>query len=155
MYYAVIIGMMLVLPLASAGVEVFALASSAGWVAILGKWFVFWGVGARLGLAGARQLLRPGLTLDLLHIKDPAASTLARELGFGNLSIGLIGLLSLPFPDWTMAAAAAGGLFYGLAGIQHLAVRDRGTDENWALWSDLWMFAVMVVYLALSWAGVH
>jgi hypothetical protein len=152
MYYAVIIGLMVVLPILSAVAEVL-LGSTAGWVPLLGKWFVFWGVGIRLGIAGIRQILRPGLTADLLQIKDAASHKLVRELGYGNLAIGATGALSLLLPNWTLAAAMCGGLFYGFAGLQHATTKERSTEENWAMWSDLWLFAVMAVFLALSLLG--
>ncbi len=88
MYYAVIILLMVVLPAGSAVAEFLLTQGGVGWVPLIGKWYVFWAVGVRLLLAGLRQVVSPGFTADLLKVKDPAALTLVRELGFGNLAIG-------------------------------------------------------------------
>jgi len=34
-----------------------------GLILLIGRWFVFWGIGVRLGLAGMRQVLQPGFTV--------------------------------------------------------------------------------------------
>ena len=54
MYYAIVLGLMLVAPLASI-VSEGGLQASQPWPALVGKWFVFWAVGVRLSLAGVRQ----------------------------------------------------------------------------------------------------
>jgi hypothetical protein len=99
MYYAVILLLMLVLPVASAVAEFTMSQGAAAWLPQVGKWFVFWGVGIRLLVAGLRQVIRPGLTADLLGVKDPHANVLVRELGFGNLAIGTTGALTLTLPN--------------------------------------------------------
>jgi hypothetical protein len=150
MYYAVIVLLMFVLPAGSAIAEYAMTAGAAGWPELIGKWFVFWAVGIRLLLAGGRQLLRPALTSELLQLKDPAAHKLVREVGFGNLAIGATGTLSLPLPAWSLAAAMCGGLFLGFAGVQHLSTRHRSTGETWAMVSDLFVFAVLALYVGIS-----
>ena len=150
MYYAVILLLMLILPAASVVAEFTLTQGAVGWLPLIGKWVVFWGVGIRLLLAGLRQVLRPGLTADMLGVKDPSANVLVRELGFGNLAIGTTGALTLTLPNWTLAAAMCGGLFYGFAGVQHLFARHRSSEENWAMVSDLAIFAVLAVYVGLS-----
>jgi hypothetical protein len=141
-----IVAFMIVLPISSILVEVFSsqsdLASSAT------KWFVFWSVGARLFSAGIRQVTKPEFTAkEIFEIGDPAASKLVVELGFGNLAIGLVGLLSLWFSEWIVPAAVAGALFFGLAGIQHVRNRDLNSKEKLAMWSDLYIAAVLAACL--------
>lgn len=150
MYFIMIILLMLVLPTGSVLVEALVWHSDASWVELIGKWFVFWGVGIRLALAGGLQVFTPAFTAETLEIKDPKAGVLIRELGFGNLAIGVTGILSLILPMWTLAAALCGGLFYGFAGTQHVFTKKRSTKENWALTSDLFLFVVMAVYLGVS-----
>ena len=96
------------------------------------------------------QVFAPRFTAETLQIKDPIAHKLVRELGFGNLAIGVTGVLSLLLPVWTMAAAVCGGLFYGLAGGQHVFTRNRSTKESWALVSDLFLFVLMAIYVGAS-----
>ena len=115
MYYIVVLGLMLVLPALSIAAELFFMQGAGFWT-LFGKWFVFWGIGAPLGLAGVRQMLNPAFTAkDIFEIDDPAAGKIVQELGFANSAIGLIALLSLAWPAWVAPAAVAGGLFYLLA----------------------------------------
>jgi hypothetical protein len=150
MYFAMILVLMLILPAGSVLVEALVWHSGASWIALIGKWFVFWGVGIRLAIAGLIQVFAPAFTAGALDIKDTKAEVLVRELGFGNLAIGATGVLSLLLPVWTLAAAMCGGLFYGFAGAQHVFTAKRTAKENWALISDLFLFVVMAVYVGVS-----
>lgn len=145
MYYAVVLGFMLVLPLVSTIGEAMMGGGTDIWVLAL-KWFVFWGVGARLAIAGIRQMLQPGFTAkDIFQIDDPRAGKIVQELGFWNFAGGVIALGSLVYPGWAVPAGVAGGLFYGLAGWQHWRNGHRNTNENVAMVSDLFMFGVLAV----------
>ena len=150
MYYAVIVLLMLVLPAASIVAEFVLTQGAAGWLPLIGKWVVFWGVGIRLLVAGLRQVIRPALTAQLLGVKDASANVLVREVGFGNLAIGTTGALTLTLPNWTLAAAMCGGMFYGFASIQHVFSKHRTSEETWAMVSDLAIFAVLAIYVRLS-----
>jgi hypothetical protein len=150
MYYAVILLLMLVLPAVSVVAEFVLTQGAAGWLPLIGKWVVFWGVGIRLLVAGLRQVIRPGLTAELLGVKDASANVLVRELGFGNLAIGATGALTLTLPNWTLAAAMCGGLFYGFAGLQHVFSKERTSEENWAMVSDIAIAVVLAVFVGLS-----
>lgn len=150
MYFIMIILLMLVLPTGSVLAELLVWHSDASWIALVGKWFVFWGIGVRLAIAGGLQVFTPAFTAETLDIKDPRAHLLVRELGFGNLAIGATGVLSLVLPVWTLAAAMCGGLFYGFAGAQHIFTRKRSAKQTWALASDLFLFSVMAVYVGVS-----
>lgn len=149
MYLIVTIGLMIVVPLASVVSDLTATTGAAGLFHLVGKWFTFWGIGVRLLTAGISQILRPGFTArGIFNIADPAAEPIVRELGFANLAIGLIGVLSLPFPgQFLTAAAVAGGLFLLLDGLQHLRNRDRSTNETIAMVTDLVVPIAVAVYL--------
>jgi hypothetical protein len=152
MYLAIILLLMGVLPIASILVEFALLHSSADLLFLIGKWFVFWSVGIRLLLAGLRQIANPEFTAGTIFgVKEKAALTIVQELGFANLSIGLLGALTLLNPQWIAPAAMVGGLFYALAGIKHLTKGDRNATENIAMVSDLFIAIVLVAYLGLSW----
>jgi hypothetical protein len=73
---------------------------------------------------------------------------IVREVGFGNLAMGTLGLLSLAVPAWVVLAAIVGGLYYGLAGMGHLARKDRNVKEQVALVSDLAMFLLLAIFVA-------
>jgi hypothetical protein len=116
---------------------------------LIGKWLVFWAVGVRLFLAGLRQVARPQFTAEgIFQIRDKASFAIVREVGFANLAMGGLGLLSLAQHAWVIPAAVVGGLYYGLAGIGH-AMRGRLNFHGWvALTSDFFVFALLACYLA-------
>jgi hypothetical protein len=150
-YFLTVILSMFVGPVASILAETFLGREPAGIVPLIGKWFVFWGVGIRLFLAGLRQAVRPGFTAEkIFGLESAKPLVIVQELGFANLSLGLLGLLTIFEAAWVTPAAIAGGLFYGLAGFRHLFRPGRNRLENIALISDLVLFAVLAFYLAAA-----
>ncbi|MDM0105120.1 hypothetical protein QTH97_09270 [Variovorax sp. J22R24] len=146
MYYAIVAALMLVFPLASILVDASVHQVQPGWF-LVGKWFVFWAVGVRLFLAGLRQILQPRYTAEkILGIRGDDVLLVVRELGFANASIGIVGILSIVATGWVVAAALAGGVFYGLAGINHALQGHRNRLENVAMASDLFAAVVLLGY---------
>jgi hypothetical protein len=146
MYYATIILLMAVLPIISIAVE-HVVAPTADLVLIAGHWFVFWAAGVRLTLAGGRQIINPAFTAKtIFEIADPAVNKVVTELGFANLSLGLVSLASILRPDWVLPAALIAGLYYGLAGAKHVVNGQRNRVETWAMVSDLVIFLVFAAY---------
>ena len=149
MYLPAIIGLMLVLPLISVAAQTSMLPDPAALMGLVGKWFTLWGVGVRLFLAGLNQVFRPHFTAeDVFGLGDPAAHGLVREIGFGNLAMGTLGILSLFVPEFLLPAAIVGGLFFGLAGLGHLMRKDRNVKEQVAVVSELAMFALLAAFVA-------
>lgn len=146
MYLAIVLLTMLVLPLASTVLEL-AIAGGAPLI-VAGRWFVVWGVGARLLTASVSQMLRPQFTANMLGVHDPRAVILVRELGFANTAIGLIGLLALVVPSFVVPSAVAGAVFFGLAGIGHTLNAERSRKETVAMVSDLGIAVALAVLLA-------
>jgi len=72
---------------------------------------------------------------------------LVRELGVANVATAAVGLLSLLFPSFVVPVAISACIFYGVAGIRHLAERNRSRNETIAMASDLFLFAVLAGYL--------
>lgn len=117
-------------------------------IAVIGQWFIFWAVGVRLFTAGLRQIIKPQLTSEgILGIKSKETWQLVRELGFANVSIGLVAIISLWITAWQPAAALAGGLFLLLAGIEHIPKKHRNFEENLAMVSDLAIGLLLFIYL--------
>ena len=146
MYYFSVILLLLVLPVASVVFDLLY-SASADVLWLVGKWFVFWACGVRLLVAGLTQSLKPEFTAkSIFAIDDPSAYAIVREVGFGNLAIGALGVASLFVPSWTIPAAIVGGLYYGLAGFGHL-LRQGNLKERFALWSDLAIFALLAVFV--------
>ena len=150
MYLAVVVLTMVVLPVGAVLRDGLA-ATYPDWVTLIGKWFVFYAVGVRLSLAGVRQYVQPAFTSrDILGVDSPQAYVLVRELGGANLSAGLVALASLFWPSFVLPCAIASGLFYAIAGVEHLKSRERGLNENVALWSDLYIAVILLGYAALA-----
>jgi hypothetical protein len=115
---------------------------------LIGKWFVFWGVGVRIFLAGLRQSIQPRYTAEkILGIKNDEQLIVVQELGFSNLSLGVLGILTILDRSWLLPAAIVGALFYGLAGVRHIFSKQRNSLENGAMISNIFLFIVLLCYL--------
>lgn len=146
MQMIVIVAFMLVLPIISIVQDV--ATGTTELIASIGKWFVFWGVGWRLVAAGGHQLIRPSFTAkDIFEIKDPDATKLVFEIGFGNLALGIPAIASAYVPEWVPALALAGAIFYSLAGIQHIRNKASTRGEVAAMVSNIGLAAVLIFYL--------
>jgi len=149
MFMWMIVLVMLVFPAASILIELHGVRTAEGIFHLTGKWFVFWGVGIRILTAGLRQAIQPQFTAkDIFGITDQRPLLVVRELGFANISIGILGTCSLFDGAWLYPAAITGGLFYGLAASQHLLNKERNSLENLVTASDLFMFVVLLIFVA-------
>jgi hypothetical protein len=150
MYLSIVVLTMLLLRGGSVLLD-HALHPHAVWMGLIGKWFVFWGVGVRLGLAGGRQLLQPRFTArEIFHMSGDEALPLVRELGVANLATAVVGLASLAAPSFVLPIAISAGLFYGVAGVRHVGERGKAFNETLAMMSDLFMAAVLAAYIATT-----
>ena len=146
MYLAMVVLTMLLLPVASIIIE-HSVVPAASLIFLVGRWFVFWSVGVRLALAGLRQFFQPTFTAkEIFHMSDEVLP-LVRELGVANVATAAVGLLSLLFPSFVVPVAISACIFYGVAGIRHLAERNRSRNQTIAMASDLFLFAVLAGYL--------
>jgi hypothetical protein len=142
MYLTSVILLLAVFPVISVGVESHIGHGSLALLSL--KWFVFWACGIRLFIAGLRQVIQPGFTANkIFEIEGSTANPIVQELGFANLCIGLLGIVSLPVPTWQMPAALTGGLYYGLAGFLHINSSRKSRNEWIALCSDLAIFLLL------------
>jgi hypothetical protein len=114
---------------------------------LIGKWFIFSAVGLRLFIAGIKQTTDPAFTAkDIFHIDNADSLHIVRELGFANLCFGLVGIVSLFMPQWRVVSAFGSGLYYGIAGVQHLLKKPVGINEQFALVTDLIIFVLLLAY---------
>jgi SPW repeat len=146
-YFILVIGQTIALPIISSAIE---LAVGGGDpVLVFGKWWVFWGVGTRLLVAGVAQVSGKGPTAAILGAAAPSVQEqqLTRELGVANVGMGLAGLLAL-VPGWALPAGFAGGVFLLFAGIMHLPKKNKNPQETLATWTDLIVGAAVVVLAA-------
>ena len=155
MYLASIILLLLVLPVASIVVELIA-HTNADLVLLIGKWFVFWAGGVRLFIAGIRQTAQPAFTAsEIFELTDKGAEKIVRELGFANLTMGALSILSIIQPAWVVPAALVSGLYYALAGIGHVRNSGRNAKQTFAMVSDLAVAIVLLGFVVVSLTGGH
>jgi hypothetical protein len=149
MYVPMVTALMLILPLVSVLAQLLSGVEGAPHAAqimpVIAKWYVFWAMGVRLFLAGLRQMLQPTYTAQtILGLRGTECLLLVRELGFANLAMGSVGLVSLAVPAWVIPAAMVGGIYYGLAGMNHIRQKHRNKLETVALVSDLFAGGVLI-----------
>jgi hypothetical protein len=148
MYIVVVALTMLILPIVSIAIDLGIHSGASPVIFSIGRWFVFWGVGVRLLLAGARQTLQPSFTArEIFHTTSDQVLPVVRELGLANFSASVVALLSLAIPSFVLPAAVSGAIFYGAAGVLHIAEPNRSRNENIAMGSDLGMAAVLIVFV--------
>jgi len=151
LYQVSILAFFLILPVAAILAQCLWFPTGASLAQTALKWFVFFAVGCRLFTSGLWQVCRPGFTAeDILGVKDKQCFFFIRELGFANLCFGLLGLLSVALPQFRGAAALSGGLYFGLAGVQHIFSKKKTANEWLATLSDLFVFLVLGILFALG-----
>lgn len=79
-------------------------------------------------------------------MEHPESFAVVRELGFANLCFGLVGIISFFKPEWRIVSAFASGIYYGIVGLQHLIRKPSGKNEQFALWTDLLIFIILLIY---------
>lgn len=154
MYLIMVIGLMVVLPVVSIVIEMVIAGGSADPVFLIGKWFLFWGAGVRLLIAGVSQIFRPAFTAEnILGSKaaaDSGINQIVQELGFANLAFGLVATIGTWVAGWPVPAAIAPGLYLLLAGLRHLPKKGKNTKEWVATLTDLLVGAVLIVFVVVS-----
>ena len=127
-YFIGVILQTVVLPIVSGTVELVLVGG--GPFEVYGRWWVFWGVGTRLLVAGIVQVVRPQMTAEILGSgrATPAELHSARELSTANIGMGLAGLLAL-VPAWAAPAGVAGGVFLLLDATVNPALPDADTSR--------------------------
>jgi hypothetical protein len=64
---------------------------------------------------------------------------------FANSAIGGVAVASLFFRDWEFPIALVGTIFYALAGINHVTDKRRNKLQSFAMVSDLFAAAVLLM----------
>lgn len=147
-YFVVVFMQTVGLPIVSGIIELAVIGGDP--VLVFGKWFVFWGVGTRLFLAGIVQVSGRAGTAEILGAtaSTGAERQLTAELGTANIAMGFAGLFAL-VPGWALPVGLAGGVFLLVAGILHVGKKGKNSKETIATWTDL------VVGLAVVVLGVY
>jgi hypothetical protein len=151
MYIASVSLLTFILPAASVIAQLFVFKNTTSVLPLVGAWFVFWAVGVRLSIAGLRQVVDPKFTAEeIFNINSAEPLILVRELGFANISTGVLGISTIFNGGWVMPAAIVGGLFYGLAGLGHAFRKERNLFENVAMYSNFFVFFLLFVYVTAT-----
>jgi hypothetical protein len=138
------------LPLAAAVIENLLRPGSVFSFELIWKWFIFSAVGLRLLAAGIKQIKDPAFTAkQIFQIETTEVLPVVGELGFANLCFSLVGIVSVFLPQWRIVSAFASGIYYGIAGVQHLVKKPAGVNELFALVTDILIFAVLAVYFVV------
>ena len=115
---------------------------------IFWKWFLFWGLGIRLFFKGVKLASTPQSTgLSLSSFKSRDSYLLLLELGFANMALGAMGILSVINDQWRLIAAIAGAIYFGLSDMLRLVKKPGDRHELVALGYNLLAFAGLVAYL--------
>ena len=118
---------------------------------LIGKWFIFWAVGIRLFTAGIKQASDPKFTgTKIFKFTTQESYVVIRELGFANIALGVMGILSLINDSWRIMAAISAAIFFGLAALQHAARTPESKNEWIALLYDTTVFLMLGIYLAFT-----
>lgn len=151
MYVPIVVLLTIVLPIGSALAERYWLGGPSGTIFYLGKWYVFWAGGVRLFLAGLRQVFQPGWTLkEIFEIESAEAKPVVAELGFANIAMGLVCLMSMIHPALLIGGAMVSGLYYGLAGLKHSMAETRNANRSLAMATDVLVSAVLALFVVSS-----
>ncbi len=141
----------IVVPFSAIGTESLLFRSIRPLTEIAFKWFVFSGIGLRLGGAGIKQIIQPRFTArEIFKIQDDGVLPLVRELGFANVCFSAVALASLFVPTFRIPAAIAGGLYFGLAGLLHVTKSKESSEEIFAMVSDIFIFLVLGILMVIS-----
>ncbi len=146
MYEWSIILFFLAVPLLAIILEIYAFHSPESYLSIALKWFVFSGIGLRLGGAGMKQILQPRFTAkEIFNINDEKAFVVVRELGFANVCFAVIALMSVLLDSFRIPAAISGGLYFALAGFLHVFKPKDSNNEIFAMISDFYIFVILSI----------
>ena len=112
------------------------------------KWFIFWGVGIRLFFKGVRLASTPQMTgLSVSSFRSRESYLLLLELGFANMALGSMGILSVINDQWRLIAAIAGAIYFGLADMLRLLKKTDGRHERVALIYNILVFLGLVAFM--------
>lgn len=149
LYEISVITFFAIIPVSMIIFEQFFLNNSLSFFELSLKWFVFSGVGLRLGSSGIKQIVDPCFTATTIFgIKDEKAYVLVKEIGFANVSFSLIALLSIVFAAFRIPAAITGGTYFLLAGLLHVFKEKESEEEVFAMVSDL-SIATILLFLTI------
>jgi hypothetical protein len=119
------------LPFAAVCIEAFGKRDKVS-VSVIEKWFLFFAVGIRFLVRG---------------IKQATESRLQTNEGLGNLSLGVVALISLLVPSWRNVTAFGSDLYFGAAALSCFLAKPGGPNETFTLISNTCIFLILMILL--------
>lgn len=151
LYEISVIIFFVLLPIIAIIVEVFISKSKINVFELMFKWFVFSGVGLRLFTAGLKQAINPSFTAkEIFKVSEEKSFLIVKEVGFANISMGAIGMLSLFLPGFRLASAIAGSLYFSLAGCLHFFNKKRSREEIFPMVTDYFIFFILLFLVVIN-----
>lgn len=106
------------------------------------KWLCFWVIGFSAISVGVMQAFNPSYTADLLHV-NMSDFIIVQELGYAQLGIGIVALLSLKWVQFKKPAVIAYGTFiFGCTVIHFLRFSAIDLGEIISTLNDIWILIV-------------
>ncbi len=151
LYEISVITFFILFPIFAIIVDGFILKSEVSAFKLLFKWFVFSGIGLRLFTAGLKQAINPSFTAkEIFKASEEKSFLIVREIGFANISIGLVAILSLFLPEFRLTISIVGSVYFGLAGCLHFFNKMRSREELFPMISDFYIFCVISILAIIN-----
>ncbi|HTE25906.1 DUF6790 family protein [Flavitalea sp.] len=149
-YVIMNISLLCILPAASVTAEIVKEQIPIHWT-IVAKWFIFWAAGIRLFTAGLKQAANPEFTArEIFRFTSKDSYVVIRELGFANIALGAMGILSVINEHWRLLAAITSCIFFGFAALQHYSKKPDTPNEFVALVYDTSVFIILLVFTIMA-----
>lgn len=155
MYTVYIVGIMILMPSICVISEYFLTIHKKhvklSMIYLICKWFIFWALGIRSFSAGIMQSINPSFTAKMLQT-GTSNYVMIRELGFANISMGILAICSLFQSKWRSAASLCIGAFFAMCTFLHISRYgiQLSFDEVIATISDAWAIIISITCLANS-----
>lgn len=117
-------------------------------VAVVAKWFLFFAVGIRFMLGGIRQAIgAKRKTGEIFYIEKKQCCPIVKELGFANLSLGVVAAISLVIPSWRVVSAFSSCLYYGAAAVSYFFMKRASANETFIMISNSCISLILLILL--------
>ncbi|HMF70608.1 MAG TPA: DUF6790 family protein, partial [Flavitalea sp.] len=105
----------------------------------------------RLFTAGIKQASDPEFTArEIFRFTSRESFVVIRELGFANIAMGAMGILSVINDHWRLLTAITTCIFFGLAALQHFSKKPESVNEMIALLYDIIVFIALLLFSIIS-----